>query len=173
VQPKDVNRVKGAAKGEICPGGLDDLARVKPRADASVQMTEGKKAGAAIASFRVAAMDPSKVDAWSAAFVTAIAKCKAFKSSGGTYDTTVEVDVKEQFEGADEVRARLESIYAERTHRTLYYVREVIKVRYGRYVVTIEHAFIQPKTDPKGADWTKTAKVLRAQVAKARTTLNL
>ncbi|HEV2891000.1 MAG TPA: hypothetical protein VGX28_11565, partial [Frankiaceae bacterium] len=58
VVPPKVNRTQ-TKKGELCPGKKNEQSRVAPRATANVQMTEGTKEGAAIASFDVLAFDPA------------------------------------------------------------------------------------------------------------------
>jgi hypothetical protein len=74
--------------------------------------------------------------------------------------------------GADEVLARLERIYADSSKKTLHYVRQTLVVRVGgRTYVALEHAYIQPKSDPTGADWTKTVAIAMKQVTKARATI--
>jgi hypothetical protein len=167
VQPKAVNRTK-TGKGELCPGKKEDFAREVPRASVSVQMTEGTKAGAAIASFELAAFDPARLDAWRAAFAAAVTDCKAYRAIEKNY-VTVETATAPAVAGADEVLARLEHVYADAAHKQLSYVRQVLKCRVGRVVVSLEHAFIQPKTDPTGADFTKTAGLAEKQVAKVKT----
>jgi hypothetical protein len=173
VLPKKVNTVQHAS-GEICPGHKDDVVRVKPRAEVSNALTEGTKQGAAIASFTVLAFDPAKVEAWDKAFDAATAACASYKSKEGTYVVTENLASPGfTIDGVDVLHVKLEHIYAEASHKTLYYVRQTIKARIGRVVVHIEHAFIQPKTDPTGKDWTKTLKLFRPEVAKARAKFGL
>jgi hypothetical protein len=167
VEPKSVNRTK-TAKGDLCPGKKADQLRVPSRATADVSMTEGTKQGAAIASYSAFAYDPAKLAAWRTAFATATKDCASYKAPEGTYVVTSTPAAAVTVSGADAVLVRLERIYAEAAHKTLYYVRQTLKCVVGRYVVTIEHAFIQPKTDPTGADLTKTVTLMEKQVAKAR-----
>lgn len=164
VTPKKVNRTQ-TAKGELCPGKQNEQKRVPPRATGSVQMTEGAKEGAAIASFDVHAFDPVKVEPYALAFVAATADCKAYTALEKTYVTTEDVPGV-TVPGTDEAMARIERIYADSSKKQLYYVRQTIKARVGRAYVALEHAFIQPKTDPTGADFTKTIALLTKQVDK-------
>lgn len=171
VEPKTVNRTK-TKKGEFCPGHLGDAARVKARANAETSMTEGAKQGAAIASFSVSAYDPAKLSAWRAAFAAVVKDCASYHAAEGTYVTAQLVTSPLAVAGADEVLVRIERVWADAAHKTLYYVRQNVKCVVGdRYVVSIEHAFIQPKSDPTGADFAKTVRLLEKQVAKARTKL--
>jgi hypothetical protein len=160
-----VNQVENK-DGELCPGRLEDFYRVRFRAKVTVKMTAGTKAGAAIASFWNVTYTPEQLDAWDAAFDAAAVACKAYKATDGTYVTTEVVTPTFTIEGADVVNARIERVYADAAHKTLYYVRQVIKARVGRAVGSIEHAFVQPRTDPTGKDFTTTAKLMRVQVDK-------
>jgi len=170
VTPKSVNKTK-TAKGELCPGKKNEITRVKPRASATVQMTEGTKTGAAIASFSVHAFDPALVAGFTAAFDAANTDCAAYTSLEKTYVTTETVTAP-AVQGADEVLARLERIYADSSKKTLHYVRQTLTVRVGaRTFVVLEHAFIQSKADPTGADFAKTVALVQKQVAKVRTTV--
>lgn len=167
VTPKGgkVNRTN-TAKGDLCPGHKDVFARVPGRASAEVNMTEGTKQGAAIGSYQLVAYDPAKIDAWRAAFTAANAECKAFVSPEKLWVTTETLAEPSTLDGCDEVLARIQRVYADRTRKTLYYVRQVVQCRVGRVVVEFEHAFIQPKTDPTGADFAKTVTLTAKQVAK-------
>jgi hypothetical protein len=169
VAPKEVNRTK-TKKGELCPGHKDDLARVDTRADANVSMTEGTKQGAAIASFEVHAFDPALLDTWREGFAKAVAECAAFVAPEKTYVTTELVATPPTVPGCDEVLARTQHVYADAAHKTLYYVRQNLRCRVGRVVIAFEHAFIQPKSDPTGADFTKSVTLIQKQVAKVATT---
>jgi hypothetical protein len=80
VTPKSVNKTK-LAKGELCPGKKNETTRVKPRASATVQMTEGTKQGAAIASFNIYAFDPALVDDYAAALAAANKACAAYNTA--------------------------------------------------------------------------------------------
>lgn len=167
VTPKEVNRA-ATKKGELCPGKKNEQSRVAPRATASVQMTEGTKAGAAIASFDVHAFDPARIEAYRAAFAAATKDCATFTAIENTY-VTVEDVAAPAIAGVDWSVARIERIYADSSRKQLYYVRQTIKAGVGRSVVALEHAFVQPKTDPTGADFTKTARLLTKQVDKVGT----
>lgn len=167
VVPKTVNKT-AVKKGELCPGTPNEQTRVPPRATASVRMTEGTKTGAAIASFDVHAFDPEVYGPYRAAFAAATKDCAAYTSLEKLYVTT-EDTAAPVVEGADEVLARIERIYADSSKKQLHYVRQTLKIRVGRAVVAIEHAFVQPATDPTGGDWTKTVALVTKQVAKTRT----
>ena len=166
VAPKSVNET-ATKKGELCPGKPNEQTRVPPRATAKARLTEGTKAGAAIASFDVHAFDPAVLASYSKAFVAASTDCAAYTSLEKLYVTT-ETVTPPAVEGADEVLARLERVYADSSKKTLHYVRQTLKVRVGRTVVALEHAFVQPASDPTGADWTKTVALVTKQVAKLR-----
>lgn len=159
-----VNRTQ-TKKGELCPGKKNEQSRVAPRATGSVKMTEGTQQGAAIASFDVHAFDPAVLEDYKAAFAAATAECAAYTSLEKTYVTT-ELVTAPTVDGADWALARLERVYADSTKKQLYYVRQTIKVGVGRSVVALEHAFVQPASDPTGADFAKTAELLGKQVAK-------
>lgn len=159
-----VNRTQ-TAKGELCPGKKNEQSRVAPRATASVKMTEGTKEGAAIASFDVHAYDPAVVEQYKAAFAAASKDCAAYTAIEKTYVTTEDV-APPAVAGTDWVVARLERVYADSSRKQLYYVRQTVKAGVGRGVVALEHAFVQPKSDPTGADFTKTAALVTKQVDK-------
>ncbi|HEV2890034.1 MAG TPA: hypothetical protein VGX28_06625, partial [Frankiaceae bacterium] len=89
----------------------------------------------------------------------------AFTSLEKLYVTTEDV-TPPAVAGADSAVARIERIYADSSKKRLYYVRQTVKVGVGRSVVALEHAFIQPRSDPTGADFTKTVALLSKQVAK-------
>jgi hypothetical protein len=167
-----VNHVK-ATEGHLCPGQKNASARNKARAEASRQMTEGKQTGAAIGSFTVRAYGFDNEQKWRDAFAAADKACKSWKAVEGTYVTLETIASPPAVDGADEVLAHIERIYAERTHKTLYYVRHYYEVRTGRIVTAFEYAYIQPKSDPTGKDMTKSAKLLAEQVAKTRQTFGL
>lgn len=164
VVPKAVNKT-GTKKGELCPGKPNERTRVKPRATAEVAMTEGTKQGAAIASFDLFAFEPAQLEAFVAAVEAANQDCAAYTSVEKLWVTT-ETATAPAVSGGEQVLARLERIYADKTKKTLYYVRQTLLVRVGRSFAFVEHAFIQPKTDPTGADWKKTVALAEKQVAK-------
>ncbi|HEX8002124.1 MAG TPA: hypothetical protein VF519_05465 [Mycobacteriales bacterium] len=168
VVPAKVNTTS-TAKGELCPGKPNEQKRVPSRAFAKVSMTEGTKAGAAIASFEVRAFDPAKLDAYRDAFAAATKACAAYASLEKTYVTTEDVTAP-AVAGTDWAVARLERVYMDSSRKKLYYVRQTIKAGVGRGVVSLEHAFVQSAADPTGADFTRTAALLEKQVTKAGTT---
>jgi hypothetical protein len=172
VVPKTVNKQKGA-KGESCPGVKEEVAVVHPRAGAKVSMTEGTKTGAAIAAFKVYAFDPAQATAWRAAVDDVTRKCKAYQAKDNTYVTTEVMPSPPAVDGADEVVGRIERIYADAKHKTLYYVRHTVQARFGRIVVYTQHAFVQPKSDPTGKDVSGVAALVAKQAAKARSTFGL
>jgi hypothetical protein len=169
VTPKSVNKT-ATKKGDYCPGHKDDFSRVATRADVDVSMTEGTKTGADIASFEVVTYDPAKLDAWRAGFAATITDCAAFTSPEKLWVTTEAMPAVPAVEGCDEVLGRTQHIYADKTKKTLYYVRQDLRCRIGRVVIAFELAFIQPKSDPTGADTTKSVSLVSKQVAKVRST---
>ncbi|HVF03648.1 MAG TPA: hypothetical protein VNA20_02290 [Frankiaceae bacterium] len=171
VEPKKVNQAK-AAKGELCPGHKNSAARNKPRADQRRQMTKGSKPGAAIVSVAVRTYALGTEAAWRDAFAAAAKGCKSWTAAEKTF-VTLEVVTPPTVAGADEVLAHVERIYADKTKKTLYYVRHWVEARTGRVVTAFEHAFVQPKSDPTGADLTATVALVETQVAKVRTTFGL
>lgn len=172
VQPKSVNEQKNA-KGEFCPGVKDDDEVVKPRAKADVDMTEGTQRGAPIGSFAVFTYDPAQIDAWRAAYAGVTEKCKTYVAADKTHVTTEPLTSPPAVDGADEVVGRIERIYADAAHKTLYYVRPALEARFGRVVVYVQYSYIQPKTDPTGKDLTTIGALLAKQAAKVRTTFGV
>jgi hypothetical protein len=167
VHPKQVSRVK-VGKDELCPGHPSDIALAKPRAVARTALTEGTKRGATIASFVVRVLEPGQSDAWRAAVLTAERGCLLWKAAEGNYVTLTVLDPRVSVPAADDVVGHIERVYAEATHRTLLYVRQVLEVRSGRVVTTLELAFVTSAADPTGKDFTKTARLLTKQAAKAQ-----
>lgn len=165
VTPEKVNQT-AVAKGELCPGKPNEQKRVAPRASAAVKMTEGTKEGAAIASYNVYAYDPALLDDYRTAFEKATEDCAAYLSLEKLWTTTETVEAP-SVPGTDWAVARLERVYADESKKTLYYVRQTVKAGVGRSVVALEHAFVQPKSDPTGADFTETVALLGKQVEKA------
>ena len=152
-------------KGELCPGKPDEQTRVEPRATASTRMTAGKQEGAAIASFHVRAFDPARIAEYRAAFAAASKDCAAYTSLEKLYVTTEDVAAP-AVAGADWAVARLERVYADSSRKQIHYVRQTVKAGVGRTVVSLEHAFIQPRSDPTGADFAVTTTLVTKQVAK-------
>ena len=169
VQPKSVNQTN-LAKGELCPGKPSEVARAKPRAIAKVQLTEGSKAGATIASFGVRTVEPGGLDAWRAAVDAANTACASWKAKEGNYVVLTPLASPVDVEGADEVLGHAEHVYADAKHTQLQYVRHILLARTGRAVSTIELAFLTSKADPKGLDYTPAATLLAKQVAKTTAT---
>lgn len=169
VQPKAVNQTT-LGKEELCPGKPNDVARAKPRASAKVSMTQGTKPGATISTFRVRTLEPGGVEAWHAALAAAQKACASWKAAEGNFVVLTPLKSPVAVEGADEVLGQSEHVYADAKHTQLQYARHVLYARTGRVVSMCELAFLTPKTDPKGLDYTPTAKLLGKQVAKVKTT---
>jgi hypothetical protein len=166
VQPKSVNKVK-AAKGELCPGQPTSAVIAKARAEARRQFTEGTKTGAGILSVNVRTYAFGKEDAWRAAVDKANKACAKWKAVEGNYVVLEPVAAAPSVAGAEEVVGHYERVYADAAHKTLQYVRQILEARTGRVVVTMEYAFLTPKSDPNGDDLTKTTGYLAKQVSKA------
>jgi hypothetical protein len=173
VEPKAVNTQKQQEKGDLCPGQKSSKVLYKPRASEARRLTEGTKAGAAIGSFAVRTYGFGFEEKWRAAFEKAARGCKAYRSPEGTYVTTEIVASLPAVDGADEVLLQIERIYADKTKKTLYYVRHYYEARSDRYVSSFELAYVQPKGDPTGKDTKKSAALLAEQVAKTRKTFGL
>lgn len=169
VQPKKVNTVKGnkdKGKSLLCPGQLSPFELAPPRAQADVSLTLGTKPGADIASFNVYTYQPSALPDFRAAVTTAQTACATWKALEGNYVVLSPVSGV-AVPGADEVLARVERVYADARHTQLQYVRQVVTARSGRVMCLIERAFITPKADPTGADFSEASRLLGLQLAKA------
>lgn len=171
VAPKSVSKVE-TGKGELCPGHKNSVALNKPRADSSRYFTKGTKPGAAIAGYTVRVYGLGNEAKWRDSFTTASTSCPSWKAAEGTF-VTLEMVTAPAIAGADEVLAHVERIYADKTKKTLHYVRHWIEARTGRVVTAFEHAYIQPKSDPTGSDLTASVALAAKQVAKVRTTFGL
>lgn len=172
LEPKAVNR-SNTKKGQLCPGHPNAAALNKARAEAKRSMTQGGQRGAAIGSFVVRVYEPGTEAAWRAAFAKATAGCRSYTSPEKLFVTLDVVATPPAIDGADDVLAYIERIYADKTKKQLYYVRHFYEVRTDRVVSTLEYAYIQPKSDPTGKDMTKSASLMEKQVAKTRTTFGL
>jgi hypothetical protein len=133
-------------------------------------MTQGTKAGATIGSFNVRTLPPGGLEKWKAALEAANKACASWKALEGNYVVLTPLKTPVSVEGADEVLGHAEHVYADAKHTQLQYARHILYARTGRVVSMVELAFLTPKTDPKGLDYTPTAKVLAKQVAKAKKT---
>jgi hypothetical protein len=171
VQPKKVNKTADSAEGEACKGQPNATEIVKPRAAARIDMTEGSKRGAAIGSFGVRTLRPGSEQAWRNAFAAETAGCARVTASDGTVTTSEEFGAP-KVPGSDDVVARVERIYTDKSQQKLVYVRHTYEARIGRVVAYLSYAFIQPTSDPTGGDPTKSVRLLIRQVAKARATFS-
>ena len=171
VKPKQVSRTKNA-KGERCPGQKNAGTLAKARAEEAYSFTKGTAAGVPIASFGVRAYEFGEEATWRDAVAKSAAGCAAWNAAEGTY-VTGEVVTPPTIPGADEVYASIERVYADKTMKTLHYVRHYYEARSGRIVTWVEYAYVQPKTDPTGKDLSVSAPLLTQQIAKTRTTFGL
>ena len=172
VQPKKVNTSKNV-KGERCPGQQKSTAILAPRARAERDMTKGSQAGADIGSFEVRVYELGQEQAIRDAAAASSKGCASWTSAEKLY-VELESVTPPTVAGADEVvLADIERIYADKTKKTLHYVRHVYEVRTGRVVTFFELAYIQPKSDPKGADLTVSTALLAKQVAKTKATFGV
>ena len=167
VEPAKVNEVQ-KAEGELCPGQQNARTLHKARAAGIAKLTEGTGAGAPIGLFGVRAYEPGQEQQWRDAYAAAVKGCASWKSREKLYVTLEVVAAPPAVPGAEEVRAHIERVYAEASHKSLHYVRHYYEARIGRIVVSFEDAFVQPRSDPTGQDMTKSAALLARQVAKAR-----
>ena len=172
VQPKEVNKTK-VKKGELCPGQANSMTIAPPRADDVRRLTEGTKPAAPIASFGVRAYAFGEEQKWRDAFAAADKGCASWKSAEGAHVTLETIADPPVIAGADEVLVHIERVYADKTKKTLYYVRHYWEARIGRIVATVELAYIQPKSDPTGKDLDHSAPLVVQQVAKAKATFGL
>ena len=172
VVQKKVNTAKNA-KGELCPGQPNAREIVKPRAQEARFFTEGGKAGAAIASFRVRTHAFGQEQQWRDAVAASQQGCRSWTSAEKLYVELEPVASPPAVEGADEVLVHVERIYADKTKQTLHYVRHYYEARTGRVVTSFELAYVQPKSDPTGSDLTKSAALLEKQIAKTRQAFGL
>ena len=172
VQPKVVNQAAGAT-GELCPGQDNARTIAKPRAQAQRKLTHGTKPTADIGSFSVRTYAFGQEQKWRDAFTAADRGCASWKSAEGAYVELETIATPPTVAGADEVMAHIERVYADKSKKTLYYVRHFYEARVGRVVVSFELAYVQPKSDPTGKDMTRSAALLAKQVAKAKATFGL
>lgn len=173
VTPKAVNTAKQEQKGDLCPGQPNARTLHPARARADLDHTEGSKAGAAIGSYGVRAYEFGEEQAWRDALAKAQAGCTSWTSLEKLYVELEVVAAPPAIAGADEVVAHIERIYADKTKKTLHYVRHYYEARTGRFVSEFELAYVQPKSDPTGKDMTKSAELFAKQVAKTRTTFGI
>ena len=171
VKPKDVSRTKNA-KGERCPGQKNAGTIAHARAEEAYSFTKGTKAGVPIGSFGVRAYAFGEEQKWRDAVAESAKGCAAWKAAEGTY-VTGEVVTPPAIPGADEVYVSIERVYADKTMKTLHYVRHYYEARTGRIVTWVEYAYVQPKSDPTGKDLSVSSPLLAKQVTKTRTTFGL
>lgn len=171
VEPKKVNNA-GGKEGEACKGQPSAKSISKPRASQRVDMTDGTKKGAAIGSFEVRTLEPGGDKAWRDAFVAETKGCATATSPDGTF-TTWDIVGAPTVPGSDDVVARIERVYADKSRSKLIYVRHTYEARSGRVISYLSYAYIQPASDPTGGDLTKSVGLLIHQVAKARATFGL
>jgi hypothetical protein len=172
VTPKAVNQAKQEQKGDLCPGQPNARTLHKPRTRAELDHTEGSKAGAAIGSFSVRTYGFGEEQAWRDALAKTHAGCKSWTSLEKLY-VELEVVTSPAIPGADEVVVHIERIYADKTKKTLHYVRHYYEAWTSRVVSSFELAYIQPKSDPTGKDLTKSSELFAKQVAKTRETFGI
>ena len=172
IQPKKVNEAKNA-KGERCPGQKKATAILAPRARADRDLTKGSQAGADIGSFEIRVYEFGQEEAIRAAAIASATGCASYTSNEKLYVEIETVASPPAIAGADEVHLDIERVYADKTKKTLYYVRHYYEARTGRVVTMFELAYIQPKSDPTGKDTTVSAELAAKQVAKTKTTFGL
>ncbi|HWL37629.1 MAG TPA: hypothetical protein VNQ77_15695 [Frankiaceae bacterium] len=172
VTPKAVNTAKQKQKGDLCPGQPNARTLHPPRARGDLDHTEGTKPGAAIGAYGVRAYAFGEQQAWRDALAKAQAGCKSWTSLEKLY-VELEVVTPPAIPGADEVVVHIERIYADKTKKTLHYVRHYYEAWTTRFVSEFELAYIQPKSDPTGKDLTKSSELFAKQVAKTRETFGI
>lgn len=173
VTPKAVSTAKQKQKGDLCPGQPNARTLHKPRARAELDHTKGSKAGAAIGSFSVRTYEPGERQAWLDALEKTHRGCTAWTSLEKLHVTLEVVATPPAVPGADEVVVHIERIYADKTKKTLYYVRHYYEAWTTRVVSSFELAYIQPKSDPTGKDLTTSSELFAKQVAKTRETFGI
>ena len=166
VEPKSGVSTASGKKGEACPGQPSAETLNKPRASASENLTEGTKQGAAIGTFEVRTIEPGTEQAWRDTFAAVTKGCATSTSTDGTFSTWDVVGAP-AVPGSDEVLARIERIYSDKSKSKLLYVRQSYEARAGRVISALSYAFIQPASDPTGGDLTKSAALLTRQVTKS------
>lgn len=172
VAPKKVSQTKNA-KGERCPGQRKATAILEPRAIATVRMTKGTKAGADIGSFEVRTYGTGQEQAIRDAAAASAKGCASWTSAEKLY-VELESVTPPTVAGVDEVvAADIERVYADKTKEVLHYVRHYYEARTGRVVTMVELAYVQPKSDPTGADLTASTALLAKQVAKTKATFGI
>jgi hypothetical protein len=172
VTPKAVNQAKQKEKGDLCPGQPNARTVHKPRASASLNHTEGSKAGAAIGSYAVRTYGFGDKQKWLDALDETHRGCTKWTSLEKLY-VELEVVAAPAIPGADEVVLHIERIYADKTRKTLHYVRHYYEAWTERVVSSFEYAYIQPKSDPTGKDLTTSSELFAKQVAKTRETFGI
>lgn len=172
VTPKAVSTAKQKQKGDLCPGQPNARTLHEARAEHRLQHTEGAQAGAAIASYAVRAYEFGEQEDWRDALEKTHAGCKAWTSLEKLY-VTLEVVTAPAIPGADEVVVHIERIYADKTKKTLHYVRHYYEAWTTRFVSSFELAYVQPKSDPTGKDLTESSELFAKQVAKTRKTFGI
>lgn len=172
VTPKAVNEAKQKKKGDLCPGQPNARTLFKARASSEANHTEGKKTGAAIGSYSVRTYGFDDKQKWLDALDETHSGCKKWTSLEKLY-VELEVVTAPAIPGADDVVVHIERIYADKTKKTLYYVRHYYEAWTERVVSSFEYAYIQPKSDPTGKDLTKSSKLFAQQVAKTRETFGI
>lgn len=167
VKPKTVNS-NSTKKGELCPGKPRETKYLEAVALERADYTEGTKEGAAIATFSVWTLQPGKEAGLTESVRQAEKACKSYsEGTSGLFTTVTSGFGPKSMAGADEVVGRIERIYYDKKHTQLAFVRHIFYARSGRVVNGIGHAFLMPKSDPLGEDFSKAEAMLKKQLAKS------
>lgn len=168
VQPKTVSTV-GGKKDESCPGKPSVVALAPPAASATVRLTKGSRSGAGIGSFTVSTLPEGGARTYRAAWASMVKNCASFVDAA-KFSVVVSSEGPTTIKRADEVLARTERIYYDRSHRQLAYARHVVSARTGRVVSTVEYAFLTTRSDPGAKNFAPVIALLEKQLAKTSAT---
>ena len=119
-------------KGEICPGHVSAMWKVRSTADASTDLTEGTDAGRRIASYRLRTLPDEDVSAMVTGISTDQKACARYEDASG-FSIVRTVEGTTTVAGAEVVAGWAERVYYVKQHE-LAYARHYLVVRQGRVV---------------------------------------
>lgn len=162
VRPKTVSRA--AKEGEVCPGHLSAIGKVRFTASGSTDLTEGKGAGKNIASYRLQVLPDEDAAAVVAAVQTDQEACGRYQDASG-FSVVRTAEGPPTVAGAEVLAGWAERVSYVRPAR-LAYARHYLMARQGRVVTTVSYAFVAGRKDPEAKDFAKASRLLGVQLDK-------
>ncbi len=163
VKPKSVSRV-GGKKGELCPGHVSALKKVRFTADASTDLTRGKGPGTNIVSYSLQTLPDEDVTAVAQGIEADQKACGRYQDANG-FNVERTVEGPASVSGGELVAGWVERIYYVKP-RKLAYARHYLVAHQGRVVTTASYAFLTDKKDPKAKDFSEMSRLLEEQLTK-------